>query len=103
MLKARYIFPLAIAGLSACSKATDVQQNRDFDVAITQTAPYATSLLVAPTELGADMPKLNQISSRKFALYFRSRTGCVVDTSRNIFPLGGERVPAGYIVPTICP
>ena len=68
MIKARYIFPLALAGLSACSKAPDIQQNRGFDVEITQTAPYATSLLVAPTAPGADMPAVKGCKHQDYAV-----------------------------------
>jgi hypothetical protein len=103
MTTAQRILPLASIALSACAVANELPQVRDFDVQITQTSPFATSLLVAPVERGADLPKLSQLSGRKFALYFRGETGCAVDTSRQIFVLGGNRVPAGYMVPTICP
>lgn len=103
MTTAQRILPLAFFALSACAVAPEVSQVRDFNVQITQTAPFATSLLVAPIERGADLPNLRQVSGRKFALYFRGETGCAVDTSRQIFVLGGTRVPSGYMVPTVCP
>ncbi|MFD1157040.1 hypothetical protein [Roseovarius aestuarii] len=103
MLSARHILFSAIAALAACAEAPEEPAFRAFDLELTQPSPYANYLSVAPGARDAALPRPGQIKSRGFSRYLREKTGCVVDSSRMTATLGSRKMPAGYMVPVICP
>lgn len=99
----RLIIFLAILVLSACAKTPDTPQFRAFDLELTHPSAYSTYILVTPGLGAADLPSLRQVNSLTFSKYLRESTGCVADTSHSATAIGSKRIPAGYMIPIVCP
>lgn len=94
---------LALAACSVSPQPTQPPQFRSFDLKLTHPSPNSTYLLVTPGLRGGDLPRPRQIESRGFARYLRNTTGCAVDPSVPPTVMGDARMPAGYIIPVLCP
>lgn len=94
-----FIIALVAAG---CTRRDGEPQFRSYDLELTHPAPYATYIQVAPGFKSAELPRLGELDSVEFSEYLRESIGCVYDDTRDIFPLGSKRVPAGYIIPIRC-
>ena len=103
MRLARHIVYPALFAVTACGSASDEPRFRSYDLKLTHPSPYSTYMSVSPGARGADLPRLRHIGSRGFSEYMRDSTGCVVDTSRPASVMGHKRMPAGYMVPIMCP
>lgn len=88
---------------AACSEAPEPPQFRAHDLKVSHPAPYANYVSVAPGTYDAAMPRPRQIESRAFSRFLREKTGCVMDPTREMAVLGQKKVPAGYMVPVVCP
>ncbi len=89
--------------LSACAEAPEDASVQSYDLDLIHPSKYANYISVAPGPQAAPMPRPRQINSRGFSRYLRGRTGCVVDPSRDMAVLGDKAMPAGYMVPVVCP
>lgn len=97
--KCSLLIAMIVAG---CAQESSEPQFRSFDLNLTHPSPYSTYIEVSPGDRAADLPRLRALDSRGFSEYLRESVGCVYDDSRDIFPLGSKRIPAGYIVPIRC-
>lgn len=103
MILTRLALLPAVFALGACASEPPAPQFRAYDLELTHPSPTSTYLMVAPGAFDADLPRPRQIKSRKFSRYLREATGCGVDTSIPASPVGDKRMPAGYMVPVLCP
>lgn len=102
MFVTRSCLVLSCAVLAACAATPIEPQFRSYDLHLHHPSDYATYMMVSPGAQGAKLPKLRHIESRDFSEYMRAATGCVVNATREITPLGNARTPAGYMVPIVC-
>ncbi len=103
MISVRQLVYPALLVVAACSEAPEEPSFRSYDLTLSHPSPYASYLSVSPGSRGAGLPRMRQIKSRNFSEYLRSSTGCVVDMSRSTMAMGHKRMPAGYMVPVVCP
>ena len=99
----RLFLSTVILAVGACSAPSERIAPDGYDLALSHPSPYANYIQVTPGTRSADLPDPQDIVSRDFSLYLRKSTGCVLDASRPASVLGSKQVPAGYMVPIICP
>ena len=105
MKPSRFVALAALSTLAACAtrEIVEVPEFRSFDLRISHPSRYSTFLLVEPAFRGADLPRPGLVNNRGFALYLRDATGCAIDGVRDTVVLGNMQVPAGYLIPVVCP
>ncbi|MDF1671451.1 MAG: hypothetical protein P1U83_17770 [Roseovarius sp.] len=103
MIMGRLFMGSVILAVGACSAPSQQSAPRGYDLALSHPSPYANYIQVTPATRSADLPDPKEIVSRDFSLYLRKSTGCVLDASRPASVLGSKQVPAGYMVPIVCP
>ncbi len=103
MVTARLFAALLCLMLTACAETPEEPQFRAHDLELRHPSKYANYISVAPGTYDAALPRPRQIKSRGFSRYLREATGCVMDPSRDMAVLGHKTMPAGYMVPVVCP
>ena len=99
---AGFPFCLMLAACGAPDRAMHAPSG-GYQLAFAQPSPQANYLAVTPGRPGAALPDAQQILSPDFSTYLRRATGCVRDEFRRASVMGSHRVPAGYMIPVVCP
>lgn len=99
----RTVLPPACLALAACGATPEAPPARAFDLIVLHPSPQSTYLQVTPGAGGGPLPPPQQMLTGNFARYLRATTGCTLDTTTPVAVMGNRTVPAGYLVPVICP